>query len=84
MPGSERVDAVVVFVTKFDLLSDVPATDSAAKEVLANVRSMFSEHTAMLAEPCTQRGVPFQLIVGSARCGWGITTLRETVTNVIP
>lgn len=83
LPGSERIDAVVVFVTKFDLLSDVPATDSAAKAALATVTSMFFEHTAMLAEPCAQQDVPFQLIVGSARCGWGIATLRETVTNVI-
>lgn len=80
---SERVDFVVMFMTKFDLLSAVPASDSTAGAAVREVEQHFGEHREMIEEACRSGKVAFRWLVGSAAYGWSIQELREAVAEVI-
>lgn len=74
-----RPDLVVMFATKFDLLSGVRPSDSNGVDVLKRTEQEFRVHRRLLETPCKDNGIPFAWIVGSAKQGWGIYELRETI-----
>jgi len=74
-----RPDLVVMFATKFDLLSDVGPTDSNGAATRKLVEKEFSDHRSLVEGQCKKAKIPFAWIVGSAKTGWGVRELREVI-----
>jgi hypothetical protein len=77
--ASKRPHAVILFVSKFDLLSPNPPADTAAEQLNRELRSRFSEHRHLIEGACTEVNVPFEFIVGSAKRGWGVDEARKAL-----
>jgi hypothetical protein len=76
-------DAVVVFVSKFDLVSDHPPNDSASDSQRAMIEANFAEHRSRIEGFCSKADVPVYWIIGSAKRGWGIPELRESIQRIV-
>jgi predicted GTPase len=76
-------DAVVVFVTKFDLLSQQPPNDSSSDAQRGQIDALFAEHRSRIEKFCKKPNVPVHWIVGSAKRGWGITELRDSIQQIV-
>lgn len=79
----KRPNAVVLFVSKFDLLSTNPPSDTASEQTGRELRSRFDQHRKLLEGACTQSNVPFEFIVGSANRGWGIDKARKALWDSV-
>ena len=78
-----RPALVVLFVTKFDLFSARPPYDTASDVARADIVARFEEHREALALQCQRSNIPFEYIIGSAKCGWGVRDLRDSVTRKV-
>jgi hypothetical protein len=77
-----RPHLVVMFATKFDLLSNISPRDSDGKQV-EKMAVTFKQHRELVESTCNAAKVPFTWIVGSAKRGWGIDQLRISLAKVI-
>jgi hypothetical protein len=77
-----RPDSVIMFATKFDLLSAISPGDSNGNEA-EKIASTFKEHHDLVKNACETSKVPFTWIIGSAKRGWGIEQLRKSVEKVM-
>ncbi|WP_431895448.1 GTPase domain-containing protein [Micromonospora haikouensis] len=80
---NRKLDLVIVFGTKFDLLSNSPPGDSSAKGIGGQFDSQFQEHRNLIEGVCKKNRIPFVWIVGSARTGWGVQQIRESIRKVV-
>jgi hypothetical protein len=78
-----KPDLVVLFATKFDLVSQNGPRDGDGRTMFQEVDRLFRNHQKLLKSRCEEVGVPFRWIVGSAREGWGIQDLRSAVTKAL-
>jgi hypothetical protein len=78
---SIRPDLVIMFATKFDLLSDKEPTNSNPK---ANeMVTAFRSHRELVESTCKRANIPFRWIIGSAKNNWNIGLLRKSLWEVI-
>src|SRR6266545_45369 len=75
-------DLVVMFATKFDLLSRYSPQDADGKAA-ERMASAFAKHRELIENACNKNRVPFVWVLGSAVRGWGIEQLRKSLTRVI-
>lgn len=76
-------DLVVLFVTKFDLLSDHAPRNPKSNEARQSLERQFDDHTRLVSSQCSKHKVPFLRVVGSAKEGWGIDELRDNVRRIL-
>lgn len=76
-------DAVVMFVTKFDLLSQNSPGDSSSDGQRDRIEAAFTEHRRRIEKFCKKPDIPVHWIVGSAKRGWGITELRDSIQQIV-
>lgn len=76
-----RPRLVVLFLTKFDLLSSHDPWDSNSENVRVKAEQTFGEVIRAMRKDCQNAGVPFQFIIGSSKRGWGIQDLRDRVAR---
>ena len=77
-----RPDMVIMFVTKFDLLSSTPPRDSDGTAVSKMVNA-FQEHQRLVKSACDDANVPYTWIIGSSTKFWSIDQLRGSLAKVI-
>lgn len=77
-----RPDLVMMFATKFDLLSKISPNDADGNEV-AELERVFESHRKLVESACTAANIPFVWIVGSAKRGWNIDKLRKGLGKLI-
>src|SRR5262249_38812659 len=78
--GRAPVDLVIVFISKFDLVSNaLPTQDVAARDAM---RSLFNDHVQQVEVACRENGVPIKIILGSATKGWGVADLDAAVRRL--
>jgi hypothetical protein len=77
-----RPNLVIVFATKFDLLSNISPRDSDGKQV-ERMAFAFKEHRELVESACNTAKIPYTFIVGSAKRGWGIDQLRINLAKVM-
>ncbi|TMR04991.1 GTPase domain-containing protein [Actinomadura soli] len=78
-----RPDLVIMFVTKFDLLSgDEPDENEQASKAMATA---FREHREVIETTCRGAGVRFLWIIGSAKNKkkWGIDRVRTSLAELM-
>lgn len=80
---NRKLDLVIVFGTKFDLLSNSSPEDSSAKGIRDQFDSQFQEHRNLIEGICKKNRIPFVWIVGSAKTGWGVQQIRESIRKVV-
>lgn len=78
-----RPDMVIMFISKFDLISKVGPQDTNGVRARQNTEKVFREHRRLIEAACGRRGTLFTCIVGSAKEGWGIPELRDKVREVV-
>jgi hypothetical protein len=81
--STRRPDRVVMFATKFDLIFSADPYDSQSKVAKENLEREFEPHRDLVESICNERNVPFEMIVGSPKEGWGINLLRNTLLRVV-
>ncbi|MCW6005243.1 GTPase domain-containing protein [Micromonospora sp. CPCC 205371] len=74
---------VVMFASKFDLVSNSPPGDTSSQNARSQVDDTFREHRNLLQNVCKRHGIPFVWIVGSAKRGWGVGELRDSIRRVV-
>ena len=77
-----KPDFVVMFITKFDLVSPVNPYDSQSRKAREGLEKEFEPHRNLIERICKERKIAFELIVGSSKEGWGIQLLKETLERV--
>lgn len=77
----KRPHAVILFASKFDLLSQHGPGDSdpAAERARREVQAYFNTHRQLVEGACREMGVPFEFVIGSAKRGWGIDEARKAL-----
>lgn len=70
-----KVDLVMMFASKFDLLDTVAPKDSTGSAP-GDMAREFRPHRELIESACKYSGTPFIWIIGSAKRGWGIDQLR--------
>lgn len=78
-----KPDLVVLFLTKFDLLSDHSPEDAASKTAKAEMDDHFREHASRLEAQCDAADVAFLSIIGSGQKKWGISELRDGINDML-
>lgn len=78
-----KPNLVVIFLTKFDLLSKIPPGDTANSDLRIQIDREFDGLVRSIRSDCKREKIPFQFIVGSAKTGWGVKDLRENVTKIL-
>jgi hypothetical protein len=74
---------VLLFISKFDLVTNVRPDDSAGEADRVRVVRAFADHENLLHSVCRDKSVPFHTVVGSATRGWGMDDLRRRLQGVI-
>jgi hypothetical protein len=77
-----RPHLVIMFATKFDLLSKISPRDSDGKQA-ERMATTFRQHRELVESTCRDAKVPFTWIVGSAKRTWGIDQLRISLAKVL-
>lgn len=78
-----RPDMVIMFISKFDLISRVSPQDTNGVGAREYTEKVFWEHRRLIEAACGRRSTLFTCIVGSAKEGWGIRELRDKVREVV-
>ena len=81
--GKLKPALVVVFVSKFDLVSGHTPYDTSSSAALHEVETLFAPHRDAISSQCRKANIPFEWIVGSARKGWGVRELRDALRKVV-
>jgi hypothetical protein len=80
-----RIRACVIYISKFDIVSDDPPGARSAQLQEKSVRKAFAPHIAIVEGMCAidQPNVKCKVIIASsangARTGWGVDELREYI-----
>jgi hypothetical protein len=77
-----RPDLVIMFGTKFDILSGISPNDSDGTAI-AEMQKNFTPHLQLISSACTTANIPFAWIIGSAKRRWNIDQLRKCLGQVI-
>lgn len=77
-----KLDLVVMFATKYDLLDNVPPKDSGGTAP-AEMSKAFGPHRELLSSACKRANVPFTWLIGSAERDWSIDQLTRSLAQVI-
>lgn len=77
-----KLDLVVMFATKYDLLDNVPPKDSGGTAP-ADMSKAFGPHRELLSSACKRANVPFTWLIGSAERDWSIDQLTRSLGQVI-
>lgn len=79
-----RPDSVILFINKFDLVARHAPRDNDTKAEVALISNRFRTHSDSLKSACEINNVPFALVIGSAKQGWGTDEVLRQFRRVIP
>ena len=77
-----RLNLVIMFATKFDLLDNVHPKDSVGS-ARADMTTAFKPHRELIQAACKEANIPFKWIIGSAERNWAIDELRISLGKVL-
>jgi hypothetical protein len=80
---SIRPHMVIMFVSKFDLVSTVAPWDTNGTTAREDIEKRFREHRRLIEAACGRHGVRFTSVIGSAKTGWGVSELQNAIREVI-
>lgn len=72
---------IFLVISKFDLYSQHPPTDAAARAMRNTVEQIFTEHLAKVQTECINQEVPFKLVFVSALKNWGTEDILRHISN---
>jgi hypothetical protein len=75
---------LVIFVSKFDLLSRHSPGDTSSQQEFSTIENTFAHHRAMAYKACKHANVEFRFHIGSSKEGWGVRDdLRNDLEDVM-
>jgi len=70
---------VIIFLAKFDLLSERSPNDKSSQGEKANLEERFRAHIDIIRDACVKNDIPFETIVGSAAANWNVEQIVKVV-----
>jgi len=78
-----RPHLVILFATKFDLLSTTWPGDAVSAQAVKRFEQVFADHRNLLSRQCKRNNIPFRWIIGSANSNWGTVDIRDAIETVV-
>jgi len=72
---------LILFISKFDLLSEVKPDDSSAKDATKIIQNLFKEHIDNARFAARQANIEFEVFIGSSIEKWNIDQILNFISN---
>ncbi|EWM18092.1 hypothetical protein KUTG_08396 [Kutzneria sp. 744] len=78
-----RPHLVILFASKFDLLSATGPGDVTSTQAVKRYEQIFVDHRRLLSAQCKRGNIPFKWIIGSANSDWGTVEIRDAIESMV-
>ena len=78
-----KPEMVIMCISKFDMFSAFPPDDSQSKPAAQKLESDFRDHITRIKRACATKGVPFEVLLTSARKGWGVDDVQRRIHTAL-
>ncbi|GAB2509328.1 hypothetical protein [Nocardiopsis aegyptia] len=80
---TRKIDMLIMFVSKFDLVSENGPQDTSSRQEKLLIEKEFEEHRNLVEKACRKARVDFRFHIGSSQKGWGIDHLLHDLQDLI-
>jgi len=78
-----KPEMVIMCISKFDIFSAFAPQDSQARVAAQRLESDFRNHITRIKRACAAKGVPFDVLLTSARKGWGVEDVQRRIQTAL-